>query len=267
MDKVVLITGATGGLGRALAEKFLCMGWQVIATDIDELALADLDTLEKVRVLQMDVTSGNSVNKVFNLISSENIRLDLIINNAGIDTYFPLSEAPPESFVKIFEVNLFGAYRVNQTFLSLLKSPGGKIIHIGSESLNITIPFMTYPITKKALEAYSRALRIELKFHGIDVMVVRPGAIRTPLLEQVYRIKDKTAGWKLSPQFAKFADGAVKEIGKTISPAQAAAFVYRVACIRRPAAVYKINNNFKLRIAAQLPFSFLEKEIIRRLKK
>lgn len=266
MDKVILITGSAGGLGRALAEKYLKEGWWVIATDVDELSMADIDQHQQSWVLRMDVTSDVSVKAAFEKVHSADLQLDLIINNAGIDRYFPLSEAPVDSFRKIFEVNLFGAYRVNQIFLPLVKSPGGRIIHIGSESLNLTVPFMTYPITKKALEGYAKALRLELGFHGIDVVVIRPGAIRTPLLEQVSGIKDASAGWKLSQQFVKFADGAVKEIGKSITPVQAADFIYRVSHIPHPASVYKINNSLQLRIAALLPFSILEKEIRRRLK-
>ncbi len=265
MDKTVLITGAAGGLGKALSRKFLHKGWQVIASDVDELSMADLDQHQRSRVLQMDITSDDSVRTAAEQLNATNQRLDLIINNAGIDRYFPLSEAPVENFQKIFEVNLFGAYRVNQIFLPLMKRPGGRIIHISSESLNLTVPFMTYPLTKKALEGYALALRLELGFHGIDVVIVRPGAIRTPLLDQVSGIKNATTGWKLSGQFKKFAEGAVKEIGKTITPDKAADFIYRVSDIRRPLSVYKINNSLQLRIAALLPFSLLEKEIRRRL--
>lgn len=266
MDKVVLITGSAGGLGRALSEKFLREGWWVIATDIDELSMADLDQHQRAWIIRMDVTSDDSVKEASDKVQEAKIMIDLIINNAGIDRYFPLSEAPVDCFRKIFEVNLFGAYRVNQTFLPLLRKPGGRIIHIGSESLNLTVPFMTYPITKKALEGYARVLRMELGFQGIDVVVIRPGAIQTPLLEQVSRIAKTGGDWRLSRQFVKFAEGAVKEIGKTITPAKAADFIYRVSRIPQPAAVYKINNSLQLRIAAILPFSILEKEIRRRLK-
>lgn len=266
MDKVVLITGSSGGLGRALAEKFLKEGWTVIATDLDELSMADLDLRQKAWVIRMDVASDASVREVFNRLSGANLKIDLIINNAGIDRYFPLSESPVENFKKVFDVNLFGAYRVNQIFLPLVKKPGGRIIHIGSESLNLTVPFMTYPITKKALENYAKALRLELGFHGIDVVVIRPGAIRTPLLEQVSKIKDLSMDWNLSAQFTKFADGAAKEIGKTITPQKAAEFIYRISVVRHPASVYKINNSLQLRIAALLPFSILEKIIRSRLK-
>ena len=258
-NKVVLITGAAFGLGRALTQKFLAEGWRIIATDKIGSALADLKENPKVLTYQMDVASDEEVRSAFDLVKSEKIQLNLIINNAGIDRYFPLSEAPVVDFKEIFEVNLFGAYRVNQTFLPILKKPGGRIIHIGSESLNLAIPFMPYPITKNALEKYAKVLRQELKFQGIDVFVVRPGAIRTGLLENVLDLKSTVGNWQSAVQMEKFAELAPKNIGKVSDPEVVAAFVYKVSQKINPKAVYKVNNNPLLKIMALLPFWLIEK--------
>lgn len=263
MAKTVLITGAAHGLGNALARKFLQEGWYVIATDLDDLSLAWLPGEEKALALNMDVTSDMSVLEAFRRVSASGLTIDLVINNAGIDRYFPLSEAPVSRFREVFEVNLFGAYRVNQVFLPLVKCPGGRIIHIGSESLNLTLPFMTYPITKKALEGYAKALRIELRFAGIDVVVIRPGAIQTDLLKSVSALDPDRESWNLQEPFRRFASSASKKIGKTISPEEAAEFIFKVAGISRPSAVYRINNMLQLRIAALLPFGWVEKGVLR----
>ena len=265
MAKVVLITGAAHGLGRALANKFLISGWLVIATDIDDLSMAWMLEHRQAFVIKMDITSDVSVNSAFKQIRDENIAIDLIINNAGIDRYFPLSEAPVDHFKQMFEVNVFGGYRVNQTFLPLVSQPGGRIIMISSESLNLTVPFMPYPLTKKLIEGYANALRIELRFFGIDVVIVRPGAIRTRLLDTVSNLKPVEGKWRLEKQFKRFAASASKEIGKTITPEQAASFIYKVSCIPHPACVYKINNMLQLRLAAILPNRLLEKIIYRKL--
>ncbi|MEI7724036.1 MAG: SDR family NAD(P)-dependent oxidoreductase [Bacteroidota bacterium] len=265
MQKVVLITGAAHGLGRALSLEFLSRGWDVIATDADDLSMAWLLEHEKARAIKMDVTLDASVNSVYRLLSDEKITLDLIINNAGIDRYFPLSETPIDQFKHIFEVNVFGGYRVNQVFLPIVKKPGGRIIHISSESLNLTVPFMPYPLTKRLVEGYAKALRIELRFSGIDVVIIRPGAIRTRLLETVSNIKPAPGKWILEKQFARFAATASKEIGKTLSPEQVAAFIWKVSNIRYPSAVYNINNMLQLRIAALLPYKWVEKIIYRKL--
>jgi NAD(P)-dependent dehydrogenase (short-subunit alcohol dehydrogenase family) len=265
MEKVVLITGAAKGLGRALAEKFLAESWRVVATDADDLSMAGLLSHERARVIKMDITSDESVRSAFNQVEKDNIILDLIINNAGIDRYFPLSEAPVASFKEIFEVNVFGGYRVNQVFLPRIKKPGGRIIHISSESLNLTVPFMPYPLTKKLVEGYAKTLRIELRFAGIDVVIVRPGAIQTRLLDMVSNLKTGEERWILKKQFRKFAESASKEIGKTITTEKAARFIYKVSLVPQPAAVYKINNMVQLRMAAGLPFRLFEKIIYRKL--
>jgi len=262
----VLITGAAHGLGRALAAKFLAGGWQIIATDVDDLSMAWMLDQKQARVFKMDITSDSSVQEAFRKVEASGVRIDLIINNAGIDRYFPLSETPVDMFRQVFEVNVFGGYRVNQVFLPLVRRPGGRIIHISSESLNLTVPFMPYPMSKKLVESYAKSLRIELGFLGIDVVIVRPGAIRTKLLETVSGLEPAKERSMLKSQFEKFAEQASGEIGKTLSPEQAAAFIYRVASIKHPPAVYRINNMLSLKMAGFLPFGLLERLIRNRLR-
>jgi NAD(P)-dependent dehydrogenase (short-subunit alcohol dehydrogenase family) len=265
MDKVVLITGAGKGLGRALANLFLSHSWRVIATDVDELSMAGLLVNPKAMIIKMDVTSDLSVNDAFTLVHKENITIDLVINNAGIDRYFPLSETPVDRFREVFEVNVFGGYRVNQVFLPLMKQPGGRIIHISSESLHLTVPFMPYPMSKQLVESYAKALRMELKFFGIDVVVIRPGAIQTQLLNVVSALSPASGIWKLEKPFKKFAAMASREIGTTISPEKAASFIFKISGTRYPSMVYTINNMMQLRLAALLPYGIWEKMILMRL--
>ncbi len=265
MNSLVLITGAAGGLGKAMTLFFSAKGWHVYACDVVKSTPAEFQRSGGITYFEMDVTSDQSVLAVFEQLQSDKVILDLIINNAGIDRYFPLSEAPVEYFREVFEVNVFGVYRLNQVFLPLLKRPGGRIVHIGSESLNLTVPFLTYPLSKKLLEGYAKVLRQELKFSGIDVVVIRPGAIETPLLNQVKTLNSVRMSWKLAPQFRKFAEGAVKEIGNVISPQEAAEFVYNKSIIPDPSAVYRINNSLQLRIAAMLPYRLVEKIVRKRL--
>ncbi len=263
-DRTVLITGAANGLGKALTEEFLNNGWVVIATDADRNALQQLDSNGNLFIKEMDVTSDDSVNLVSEWLGQKDGSLDMIINNAGIDRYFPFSEAPVTKFKEVFEVNLFGAYRVNQTFLPFLRNPGGRILHIGSESLNLTIPFMAYPITKNALERYAKVLRIELQPSGIDVVVVRPGAIKTSLLAKLSTITSVANDAELSARFRKFAATAPKNVGKVLTPEQVSLFIYKISQVHKPKAVYKINNSFKLKFAALLPFRLTER-IVRRM--
>jgi NAD(P)-dependent dehydrogenase (short-subunit alcohol dehydrogenase family) len=278
--RTVLITGAGRGLGKALAMTFLSKGFNVIVTDLlppdytpvpETQSAASAAAGKRLHTFKMDVTSDESVYEIYSLLEKENTRLDIIINNAGIDSYFLLSGAPVSEFKRIFEVNCFGAYRVNQVFIPLLKKPGGRIIHIGSESLNLTMPFMAYPLTKKLVEGYAKALRQELRFYGVDVVVIRPGAIDTELLKTISLLSAKQASDPgndpLKKAFQNFASQASKEVGKVISPGKASEFIYKVSQIPHPGAVYCINNMLQLRIAALLPFSLLEQIVHTRLSK
>lgn len=264
--KTVLITGAKGGLGSALIHKFRNKGWFVVATDLEEMMPKEDNPDKMVLEIAMDVSSPDSVHSVANLLKAGGRKLGLIINNAGIDGYFPLSETPEERFTKMFEVNVFGSYRVNQSFFPLLNKPGGRIIHIGSEAAKINVPFMTYPITKQTLEGYSKTLRQELRFLGIDVTLIRPGAIDTPFLDHVRRMKNPVPDSLLNSPFEKFAERAPGEIGRKISPSKAADLIYRIATVKRTRPVYQINNDMRLSLASLMPFSLVERMVYRRLR-
>jgi NAD(P)-dependent dehydrogenase (short-subunit alcohol dehydrogenase family) len=266
VSKTVLITGALGGLGKALTREFRVNGWKVIATDIEPKIISEGIQDEGVTYITMDVSSDESVSSVAAQLVRDQIQLDLIINNAGIDRYFPLSETPVSQFKKILEVNLFGCYRVNQNFLPFIKKPGGRIINISSEAVKINVPFMNYPISKQALESYSRTIRQELRFLGIDVVLVRPGAINTPFLDYVRNIERPDPDSLLKAPFGKFLSTASKEIGKTIEPEVVARWIVKIANTKKTKRIYKINNSLQLKIAALLPFWLIEGMVYRRLK-
>ncbi len=263
MGRTVLITGAAQGLGQALAKVFLEKGWSVIATDSDPSfpLWAEAGQLWSIR---MDVTRPEEVLSVPEKLMGSGISLDLIINNAGIDRYFPFSEAAAEELIRVFEVNLFGSFRVNRAFLPLLKQPGGRIIHIGSESYSLRIPFMPYPLTKDALESYVKVLRQELHFLGIGVTLVRPGAIDTALLDQVRNIRREVKDPVIAEVFGKFAQTAPEGIGKILGPAEVAERIFKISGKKRLRHVYRINNMFRLKLLRFIPYPVLER-LIRRM--
>jgi NAD(P)-dependent dehydrogenase (short-subunit alcohol dehydrogenase family) len=266
MKKTVLITGAGKGLGRAILECFVTAGWRVIASDYNPDLLHDLDGRDGIITMTLDVTSDDSVKEAARVTRQVTGEIDLVVNNAGIDKYFPLSDAPVEFIKSIFEVNFFGVIRVNVAFLPLLKKPGGRIIMIGSESLNLTMPFLSYPLTKRAVESYARGLRQELYFAGIDVTVVRPGAIRTDIISNLAHISNPLENSLLAGVFENFKRSVLSEVPNSVEAAEVAAVVYKAATVPHPKAVYKINNSIRLRIAALVPFSIIEKTVRRMLK-
>jgi NAD(P)-dependent dehydrogenase (short-subunit alcohol dehydrogenase family) len=252
-NRTVLITGAVGGIGCALVNRFAQAGCRVIAVDVNPRIETAFAADEKVRRVVADVSQEQSVQRLFRQLDQDSVVLDLIINNAGVDGYFPLSQTDVAAFEAMMAINVFGAMRINQMLLSLLQTPGGRIFHISSESVGMTMPFMPYPLTKTLLDAYSRALRIELSLVGIDVVSIRPGAVATPLTDAVGRIPRREDGAPMAEWFNRFADIAPRQIGRRSAPDELAAFVYRLSRRRSLRAVYRFNNMLKLRLAAWMP--------------
>ncbi|MEH1829744.1 MAG: oxidoreductase [Nostoc sp.] len=180
MNKIVLITGASSGIGKATAEKLLDDGYLVYASArrIDKLqALA----AKGAKVLELDVTQDESMKSAVDFIIRESGRIDILVNNAGYGSYGALEDVPIEEAKYQFEVNVFGLARLTQLVLPYMrKNSFGKIVNITSIGGKIYEPLGSwYHSTKFAVEGLSDCLRLELKPFGIDVIIVEPGATLT----------------------------------------------------------------------------------------
>jgi NAD(P)-dependent dehydrogenase (short-subunit alcohol dehydrogenase family) len=181
--KVVLITGAGRGLGRAIAEAFYNDGFDVIATDIDLGLFSDIKDKEHFTCIKLDVTSENDVRHCAEIVSGKFGKLDVLISNAGIVDFYPVSEAGSERLKKIFDVNVFGLPDLTKYFLPLLINSSGRLIVISSESYKVPSPFQPYAVSKQALESLYKAIKIELSVKGVRSILIRPGAIKTRILD------------------------------------------------------------------------------------
>lgn len=170
----VLITGACGGMGKATTVLLKEKGHNVFAID-----RKITDRVEGVNYFEADVTKQDELFGVFEAIKEKTDILDAILNFAGIYNLDSLIEINEEDFVKIFNINLFGVYRVNKIFAPLLKK-NGKVVITSSELAPLyPLPFTgLYAITKAALEKYADSLRMELNLLDIRVSVIRPGAVK-----------------------------------------------------------------------------------------
>lgn len=178
--KVVLITGCSSGIGRALAEEFFENGYIVYAT------ARKIETLEPLKqkgllVETVDVTNSESIQEINNRITKEQGRLDVLVNNAGYATISPLVELGMPELRKQFETNVFAPIQLIQIFLPLLlKSESAQIVNIGSVSAILSTPFAgAYCASKAALHLLSDALRMELAPFNIEVITIQTGAIRS----------------------------------------------------------------------------------------
>ena len=176
--KNVLITGVNGGMGASTAEKFLKNGYQVFGLDIQDESI-----VPGINYYKCDITDDNRIKEISFDISSKIETLSAIISLAGIYAMDSLLEIENERMKKIIDINSLGAYRVVKSFFSLLK-PHSKVIIISSEVAPLDpLPFNgVYTISKSLLEKYAFSLRMELNLFDIDVVLLRPGAVKTNLL-------------------------------------------------------------------------------------
>jgi NAD(P)-dependent dehydrogenase (short-subunit alcohol dehydrogenase family) len=180
MKKVAVVTGASSGIGEATVKKFLQEGYEVhaAARRLDRMAgLADLGA----KLVSLDLTDDPSIVAAVERIRAEAGRVDVLVNNAGYGSYGAVEDVPLDEARRQFEVNLFGAARLIQLTLPMMRAQrSGKIVNVSSIGGRFGEPYGAwYHATKYALEGLSDSLRMELRPFGIDVIIIEPGAIKT----------------------------------------------------------------------------------------
>jgi NAD(P)-dependent dehydrogenase (short-subunit alcohol dehydrogenase family) len=196
----VLITGASGGIGRATARALLSRGWGVfggVRREQDAHRLrAELGA--GFTPLPLELTDPSSVQRAAEQVQSAlaGAALDALVNSAGIIRLGPLACLSTEALREQFEVNLFGLFELTRRFLPLLRArqapagagPGGgpgRIVNLSSGSGRLAMPFFgPYAASKHALEGLSDSLRRELQLYGIRVVLIEPSIVRTPMVQK-----------------------------------------------------------------------------------
>ncbi|NOX66766.1 MAG: SDR family oxidoreductase [Chlorobi bacterium] len=180
MQKVVLITGCSSGIGKALALEFSNNGFQVIATARKQDSILELEK-KGCYIEQLDVTNNDDQTRVVDKILEKFSRIDVLINNAGYGLIAPTIDLTDEKIHRQFETNLYAPLSLIRKIVpSMKKNKSGLIANIGSISGIVATPFAgAYCASKAALHSFSDALRMELKPFGIKVMTVQPGAIKS----------------------------------------------------------------------------------------
>jgi short-subunit dehydrogenase len=180
MKKVVLITGASAGIGKETAKLLAGEGFVVYAAARRIDKMQNLKALG-IKLLQMDITLDDSVTKAVEEIMSNEKQIDVLVNNAGYGSYGSLEDVALSEARYQFEVNIFGLARLTQLILPHMREKrAGKIINISSTGGKFGEPHGAwYHATKYAVEGLSDCLRMELKQFGIDVVIIEPGAILT----------------------------------------------------------------------------------------
>ena len=250
--KAVLVTGVSGGIGNEIAKRFLSEGYEVFGLDIRE----PKEIPDGLRFIQTDVTKEEEVLAAFQAVERSGRTLSYLISAAGIYDLNSLVEMDEDEFIRVFDINVFALYRINKTFLPLLEK-GGKIIMISSELGPLDpLPFTgIYGISKSLVEKYAYSLRMELQLLGYKVVLIRPGAIDTGLIDlsqaKLDRFIENTTHYKTnSARFKKIVSSVEN---KKIPPEKLAALIFRVSQKKKPRYVYKINRNKGLLLLNALP--------------
>jgi len=248
-------------MGSAICRVLSAAGHEVWGLD------REIAPMEGVRLIAADVTQRPALEAAFAQIREEAGSLDGFIHTAGIYDLNALAEMPEEDFLRDFDVNVFGVFRVNQVFLPLL-SPGGRIVIITSELAPLSpLPFTgVYGITKSALERYAESLRMELQLLDHPVIVLRPGAVDTGMLavstEKLARFCETTRLYAPGAErFRKIVDSVES---RSVAPEVIGRTVLRALTDRRPRLTYNVNRNPALRLLNMLP-ARLRLWIIRRI--
>ncbi len=181
-DKVVLITGASSGIGEACAGRFAAAGARVVLTarSADKLQkIAARLALPEQAVIPADLAEPADPARLAEQTIRRFGRVDVLLNNAGVGLYTPSLETPPDHVRRLFEVNLFAPIELCRLLLPVMPA-GSTVVNVSSIGGKVPLPWQTiYGASKFALNAYSDALRMELHGTGVRVLSVCPGYVDT----------------------------------------------------------------------------------------
>ncbi|RMG22095.1 MAG: oxidoreductase [Methanobacteriota archaeon] len=214
-NQVVLVTGASSGIGKATARKLLADGHIVYGASRRIERMKDIEN-EGVNILRMDVTNDEDRQYCIDHIIKEEGRIDVLVNNAGFGLYGAVEDIPLDDARWQFEVNLFGLAGLVQLVLPYMRNQKyGKIINISSIGGKIYTPLGAwYYATKHALEGWSDALRLEVRQFGVHVVLIEPGLIRTEFADVMTEPMQRYSG---HGPYADFVKKVINALGKSYS--------------------------------------------------
>lgn len=180
--KAVLVTGASSGIGRAITERLAAQGYYVYAGARSPDDLAALNRIANVQSVRLDVTSATDIVQAVATITNAGRGLHAVVNNAGVVVVAPLIELAEKDLDFIFDVNVYGPYRITKAFAPLLLASKGRVVNISSLNGIVASPMIgAYSMSKHAIEAYSDALSAELARLGVRVSIIEPGNYGTEI--------------------------------------------------------------------------------------
>jgi NAD(P)-dependent dehydrogenase (short-subunit alcohol dehydrogenase family) len=241
-QQIILITGASSGMGKAFALRLIDEGHIVYGAARRLELMHDIEDAGG-HAIAMDVTDDAAMQAAVQRIIAEQGRIDVLINNAGYAIYGSVEETTIADARRQFDVNIFGLGRLTQLVVPHMRKAGnGRIINISSMGGKMYTPLGAwYHATKHALEGWSDCLRLELKLFGIDVVIIEPGIIKTEFTDVMTGPMLQRSGvgpyGELARKVAKGAENGMAN-GKGSDPEVIADLVVKAVRARRPRTRY-----------------------------
>jgi NAD(P)-dependent dehydrogenase (short-subunit alcohol dehydrogenase family) len=256
---VVVVTGASTGIGQATAQLLAQRGFTVLAGMRDPSKAV---ARERVRPVALDITRSDHVATLVDRVEATGGRLAAVVNNAGIAVNAPVELIPLAEWRRQLETNVLGHVAVTQALLPRLIADHGRIVNVSSIGGRVAGPtYGAYSASKFALEAVSDVLRRELRHLGVSVIVVEPGAIATPIWDKGTATLEELTASMTDEQRGRYAQliEAVRTQARNgaggLAPESVAAAITGAISARRPKTRYLVGRDAKMmaRIASVLP--------------
>ncbi|SDS82098.1 SDR family NAD(P)-dependent oxidoreductase [Actinoplanes derwentensis] len=253
MQKLIVVTGASTGMGASTARELARQGFHVLA-GVRRDADADAIRATGVEPVILDITRAEQIAALAARVGADPRPLHALVNNAGIQVNAPVEALPMEQWRWVFEVNLFGHIAVTQALLPALLDGKGRVVNISSIGGKAAMPtYGAYAGAKFALEAVSDSLRREVASLGVPVVVVEPGGVRTKMAARGVATANRLATEMTPEQDARYgglvqAINTLMETGTAsgVTADAAARVIAKVVTARRPRTRYTIGRDAAL---------------------
>jgi len=271
-QELIVVSGASSGMGRATAIELATRGFHVLA-GVRNVETASQLRRDGIELVVLDITRTSDIEALRERIDSDpqGRALHALVNCAGLGMVGPVEMLPLDTWRQMFEVNLFGHIAMTQALLPALRRSKGRVVNISSTGGRIAMPaFGAYSATKFALEGMSDAMRREIRQQGVDVVVIEPGAVRTGMGASGTRAARALIDAMSSEDRTRY-DGVMKGFFETvagfdrqgISAERAAERIAEAVTAHRPKTRYTIGRDAALytRLARILPDRALDRSL------
>lgn len=251
MNKVILITGASSGMGKDTALRLVKEGHIVYGAARRVERMQDI-VKAGGHAMALDVTDRASIQQAVDQVIAEQNRLDVLWNNAGYSVNGAVENISYEEALRQFDVNVFGVAEMTKAVLPTMREQGhGKIINTSSIGGKMHMPMLAswYHASKFALEGWSDALRMELEAFGIDVVLLEPGGVSTEFVEVLSKpMMDRATGTAYEDVTKKVANGLVNANNpRNMSPTSVVSdAIVKIVNAKKPRTRYVVGKNAKL---------------------